>query len=68
MEDTIELVIKLPKGIYVASQMLNVKPDDVVQIPLEVIANGTPLQKSHDKIVDADVPALIEAGKTESEA
>lgn len=44
MEDNIELVIKLPKEIYVASQMLNVKPDDVIQIPLEIIANGTPLQ------------------------
>lgn len=54
MEDNIELVIKLPKGIYVASQMLNVKPDDVVQIPLEVIANGTPLPKGHGKIVDVD--------------
>lgn len=44
MEDNIELIVKLPKGIYVASQMLVVKPDDVVQIPLEIIANGTPLQ------------------------
>lgn len=52
MEDNIELVIKLPKGIYVASQMLNVKPDDVVQIPLEVIANGTPLSKRHGDLID----------------
>lgn len=52
MEDTIELVIKLPKGIYVASQMLNVKPDDVIQIPLEVIANGTPLPKGHGGLKD----------------
>lgn len=49
MEDNIELVIKLPKGIYVASQMLNVKPDDVIQIPLEVIANGTPLSEWYEK-------------------
>lgn len=54
MEDNIELVIKLPKGIYVASQMSNVKPDDVVQIPLEVIANGTPLPKGHGRLIDAD--------------
>lgn len=54
-EDNIELVIKLPKEIYVASRMLNVKPDDVVQIPLEVIANGTPLPKGHGVLKDADV-------------
>ena len=52
MEDNIELVIKLPKGIYVASQMLDVKPDDVVQIPLEIIANGTPLPKGHGRLID----------------
>lgn len=54
-EDNIELVIKLPKEIYVASRMLNVKPDDVVQIPLEVITNGTPLPKGHGVLKDADV-------------
>ena len=52
MEDNIELVIKIPKGIYVASQMLDVKPDDVVQIPLENIANGTPLPKGHGRLID----------------
>lgn len=54
-EDNIELVIKLPKEIYVASRMLNVKPDDVVKIPLEVITNGTPLPKGHGVLKDADV-------------
>lgn len=51
-EDNIELVIKLPKEIYVASRMLNVKPDDVVQIPLEVITNGIPLPKGHGALID----------------
>lgn len=52
MEDNIELVIKIPKGIYVASQMLDVKPDDIVQIPLENIANGTSLPKGHGRLID----------------
>lgn len=52
MEDNIELVIKIPKGIYVASQMLGVKHGDTVQIPLEIIANGTPLPKGHGRLID----------------
>lgn len=66
-EGNIELVIKLPKGIYVASQMLNVKPDDVVQIPLEVIANGTPLQKRHGKIIDESRITEVYIQTTEKE-
>lgn len=50
----IELVIKIPKEIYKASQIIDVKHEDVIQIPLEVIANGTPLPKWHGKIIDAD--------------
>ena len=41
----IELVIKIPEEIYKASQIIDVKHDDVVQIPLEVIANAIPLHK-----------------------
>ena len=40
----INLVIKIPEEIYKASQILDVKHEDTVQIPLEVIANGTPLE------------------------
>ena len=39
----IELVIKIPEEIYKASQIIDVKYKDVVQIPLEVIANGAPM-------------------------
>ena len=37
----IELVIKIPEEIYKASKIVDVQYEDVVQIPLEVIANGT---------------------------
>lgn len=50
----IELVIKIPEEIYKASQILDVKHEDTVQIPLEVIANGTPLPKRHGRLIDAD--------------
>jgi hypothetical protein len=48
----IELVIKIPEEIYESSQIIDVKSEDVIQIPLEVIANGTPLPKGHGKLVD----------------
>ena len=51
----IELVIKIPEEIYKASQILEVKYEDTVQIPLEVIANGTPLPKGHGRLIDAEV-------------
>ena len=47
----IELVIKIPEEIYKASQILDVKYEDTVQIPLEVIASGTPLPKSHGRLM-----------------
>ena len=37
----IELVIKIPEEIYKASQIIDAKYEDVIQIPLEVIKNGT---------------------------
>lgn len=49
-----ELVINIPEKIYEASQVMDVKYEDVIQIPLEVIANGTPLPKGHGRLVDAD--------------
>ena len=48
----IELVIKIPEEVYKASQILDVKYEDVIQIPLEVIANSTPLPKGHGRILD----------------
>lgn len=50
----IELVIKVPEEIYKASQIIDVKYEDVIQIPLEVIKNGTPLPKGHGRLIDAD--------------
>lgn len=49
-----ELVIKIPEEIYKASQIIDVKYEDTIQIPLEVIANGTPLPKGHGRIGDLD--------------
>jgi len=47
-----EIVIKIPEEIYEASQILDVKHEDVIQIPLEVIANSTPLPKGHGRLID----------------
>ena len=38
-----QIVIDIPEEIYKASQIIDVKYEDVIQIPLEVIANGTPI-------------------------
>jgi len=54
MADIIELVIKIPEEIYKASQILDVKYEDSIQIPLEVIANGTLLPKRHGRLIDVD--------------
>lgn len=50
----IELVVKIPKEIYKASQIVDAKHEDVIQIPLEVIANGKPLPKGHGRLGDLD--------------
>ena len=56
--DFIELVIKVPKAIYVAIMLYEashngcVTNDDVIQIRLKVIANSTPLPKKHGKLKD----------------
>lgn len=56
----IELVIKIPEEIYKASQIIDVKYEDVIQIPLEVIKNGISLPKGHGRLVDADTIYLID--------
>ncbi len=38
-----QIIIDLPKEIYKAAQIIGGKFDDVIQIPLEVIANCTPI-------------------------
>lgn len=50
----IELVIKIPEEIYKASQIIDVKYEDVIQIPIEVITNSTPLPKVYGRLIDAD--------------
>ena len=54
MATDIELVIKIPEEVYKASQIIDVTYDDVIQIPLECIANGIPLPKGHGDLVDFD--------------
>lgn len=56
----IELVVKIPEEIYKASQIIDVKHEDVIQIPLEVVAKGTPLPKGHGKLIDIDDIRVIE--------
>jgi hypothetical protein len=50
-----KLIIDIPEEIYKASQIIDVKHEDVVQIPLEVIANGIPLNKIRAEIEAIDV-------------
>ena len=38
-----KLIIDIPEEIYKASQIVDVKYEDTIQIPLEVITNGTPI-------------------------
>lgn len=38
-----KLIIDIPEEIYKASQIVDVTHEDTIQIPLEVIANGTPI-------------------------
>ena len=77
------IVIDIPEKIYEASQILDVKHEDTIQIPLEVIANGTPLPKGHGRLIDVDeiagdgswdfadrldeTPTIIEADKESEE-
>ena len=49
-----KLVIDIPEKVYEASQIF-IKYEDKIQIPLEVIANGTPLPKGHGRLIDEKV-------------
>lgn len=60
----IELVIKLPEVIYKASRTIGVKYKDVIQIPLEVIADGILLPKGHGRLIDADAVLVEPFGNT----
>lgn len=39
-----KIIIDIPEEIFEASQIIDVKYEDTVQLPLDVIKNGTPLQ------------------------
>jgi hypothetical protein len=47
----IEMIVKIPENVYNASRIIDVKYEDVIQIPLEVIANGKPLPKGHGRLI-----------------
>jgi hypothetical protein len=53
----IELIVKIPEEIYKTSQILGVKHEDTIQIPLEVITNGVPLQ-GYGRFINADIKIL----------
>ena len=56
-----KLIIDIPEEIYKASQIVDVKYEDTIQIPLEVIANGTPIP---DNATVCDIDAIkAEIGK-----
>ena len=40
-----KLVIDIPEEIYKVSQILDVKYEDTIQIPLDVIVKGTPIEE-----------------------
>ena len=46
-----KLMIDIPEEIYKASRIVDVQYEDVVQIPLEVIANGTPINNVLGEII-----------------
>ena len=41
-----KLIIDVPEEIYKASQIIDVKYEDTIQIPFEVVANGIPLDQT----------------------
>ena len=45
-----KIMIEIPDELYKASQIVDVKYEDVIQIPLEVIANGTPIDELEREI------------------
>ena len=45
-----KMIIDMPEEIYKSAQIIKPKYDDVIQIPLEVIANGTPFSEELEKI------------------
>lgn len=51
-----KLLIEIPKEIYKASKIIDIQYEDVVQIPFEVIANGTPIP---DNATNGDIMQMM---------
>ena len=51
-----KLIIDIPEEIYKASKIIAVQYEDVVQIPLEVIANGTSIP---DNATNGDIVQIM---------
>lgn len=49
-----KILIDIPEEVYKASQIINAKYEDVIQIPLECISNGIPLPVGHGRLIDAN--------------
>jgi len=47
-----KLIIDIPEEVYRASRIIDAKHEDVIQIPLEVLANGTPLDDVKAEIAE----------------
>lgn len=46
-----KIIIDIPEEVYRVSRIIDVKYEDVIQIPLEVIKNGTLLDSDYDKLM-----------------
>ena len=49
-----QIIINIPDAIYKMSQLVDVKYEDTIQIPLEVIQHGKALPKKYGRLIDAD--------------
>lgn len=77
----VELVIKIPKSVYNYVKQLGNIPTIDTQCVANAIFDGTPLQKGHGRLIDADdidnhiighvdtrsCPTIVKADKEESE-
>lgn len=48
----VKIVIEIPERVYIASQLLKVKHEDTIQLPLETIAKGTPYDETVTDFAD----------------
>ena len=55
MNDTVKLIIEMPKQVYELCKTLKSDSDDGIigLCAVNAIANGTPLPKGHGKLIDA---------------